>query len=164
MERGVCVWKRLKRGFSGSCCTENCERELSVQVFPARFPEWEQLFLLYMLIITQSTKKLLQISVAPLKVVRPHQCTAAEDLGLVVWSCLFLARHLTRYLMLYSSPCFHMPGSKNWVWGGFDCSWLPSQVFPWSSTYDHLHVYVLRYRMNTYISYSFQLPRLQNTE
>lgn len=79
------------------------------------FQNGNNCFLLYRTDTTWSTKRLVRVSVAPLKLVRPRQCTAAEDLGLVVWSCLYLKRDFTWRLMHYSSFCFYMPGLKNWV-------------------------------------------------
>lgn len=49
--------------------------------------------------ILWSEKKTVQISVAPLQLVGPHQGTAAEHPGLVFSSCLYLERDFTWHLM-----------------------------------------------------------------
>lgn len=122
-----------------------------------RFPEWE-LFLVYMADITWSTKRLVQISAASLKLVRPCQRTAAEDLGLIVWSCLYFGRDFTWHLGISCSTILRVFTCLAWRTGfnGILTATQLSQVFQWSSSSDDLHLsQLLRWRMNTSINYSF---------
>lgn len=121
--------KRLKGGSSGLCYTKNRESWPFIYLCQASKIE-TILSALYDWVKKTCARK---SSSTELAETRP-----AEGVGVTVSSCLSLERDITWHLGHHSFPCFHLPGLKNWVWGGFGCNSEPNQVLQGSKSSDDL--------------------------